>query len=52
MGGPMGEWAWKEHLEKKEEEANEMDEIEKRLNAIYQGVDPKKVCSGRRERRN
>jgi hypothetical protein len=40
---PMGEWAWKEHLEKKQEEAFEMEEIEKRLAGIYAGMDPAQV---------
>jgi len=39
----MGEYAWKLHLEKKQEEAFEMDAIEKKLNAIYSGMDPKMV---------
>jgi len=41
---PMGEWAWKEHLEKKEEEAFEMEDIEKRLAGIYAGMDPAQVA--------
>mmetsp|Transcript_8660 Transcript_8660/g.11717 ORF Transcript_8660/g.11717 Transcript_8660/m.11717 type:complete len:120 (-) Transcript_8660:50-409(-) len=41
---PMGEYAWKQHLEKKQEEAAEMEEMEKELHAIYAGIDPKKVA--------
>jgi hypothetical protein len=41
---PMGEWAWKEHLEQKQEEAFEMEAIEKRLAGIYAGMDPAQVA--------
>lgn len=39
----MGEHEWKMHREKKSAEAEEMDEIERRLSAIYSGMDKKKV---------
>mmetsp|Transcript_4290 Transcript_4290/g.4948 ORF Transcript_4290/g.4948 Transcript_4290/m.4948 type:complete len:122 (-) Transcript_4290:443-808(-) len=39
-----GDYEWKLIKERKNEEADEMGEIEKRLNSIYAGVDPKKVA--------
>ncbi|KAK3264578.1 hypothetical protein CYMTET_26696 [Cymbomonas tetramitiformis] len=40
---PMGEYAWKLRNEKKNAEAAEMEDIEKELNAIYKGMDPKQI---------